>query len=72
MTKKYSLIEINKEFEKFSETTYQHFGSYSYATGALQGLVSSLLADAPAHKQEEVLKTIKSLTEKYSKEKVAV
>lgn len=72
MTKKYTTTEIHKELDEFSETTYKHFGSYSYATGALQGLVSSLLEYAPAHKQEEVLNVIKSLTEKYSKEKAAV
>lgn len=72
MTKKYTTLEINKELDKFSETTREHFGSHSYATGALQGLVSSLLADAPAYKQEEVLGVVKSLTEKYSKEKAAV
>lgn len=72
MTKKYTLTEIIKELDKFSETTREHFGSHSYATGALQSLVYSLLADAPAHKQEAVLNVVKSLTEKYSKEKAAV
>jgi hypothetical protein len=72
MTKKYTKEEINDVINEFADTTRAHFGSYSYATGALQFQLTTLLADAPKHKQEEVLKTIKSLTEKYSKEKAAV
>ena len=72
MTTKYTKAQINDVLNEFCDTTRSHFGTYSYATGALQMQLSALLADAPKHKQAEVLGVIKDLTEKYSKEKVAV
>ena len=72
MTTKHTSEQINTVLNEFCDTTRSHFGSYSYATGALQFQLTALLADAPKHKQEEVLGVIKGLTEKYSKEKVAV
>jgi hypothetical protein len=72
MTTKYTREQINTALNEFADTTRAHFGSYSYATGALQSQLTTLLADMPRHKQAEVLRVIKDLTEKYSKEKVAV
>ena len=72
MTKKYNREQIIDVLDEFCETTYEHWGTYSYATGALQMQLSTLLADAPKHKQEEVLNNLKALTAKYSKEKAAV
>ena len=72
MTTKYTLEDINDVLDEFCETTYKHWGTYSYATGTLQQTLVTLLADAPKHKQAEVLSNLKALTAKYSKEKVAV
>ena len=72
MTTKHTRAQIIDVLNEFCDTTRSHFGTYSYATGALQMQLSALLADAPKHKQAEVLGVIKGLTEKYSKEKVAV
>jgi hypothetical protein len=72
MTKKYTKEQLNAVLNEFADTTRAHFGSYSYATGALQFQLTTLLADAPKHKQAEVLRVFTDLTEKYSKEKAAV
>ena len=72
MTTKYTREQINTALNSFVDTSYEYFESYSYATGALQFQLTTLLADMPRHKQAEVLRVIKDLTEKYSKEKVAV
>lgn len=72
MTKKYTREQINEVLFSFTETSYEHWGFYSYAMGALQNQLATLLADMPAHKQAEVLNVFKNLTEKYSKEKVTV
>lgn len=72
MTKKYTSEQINTALNEFTDTTRAHFGSYSYATGALQFQLTTLLAGSTCHKQAEVLRVIKDLTEKYSKEKVTL
>ena len=69
---KYTKEQINEVLDNFTETSYQHWGSYSYAAGALHSQLTTLLADMPKHKQAEVLKVFNDLTTKYSKQKESV
>jgi len=72
MTTKYTREQINKVLDTFVETSYEHWGFYSYSAGALQSQLTTLLADMPKHKQAEVLNVFIKMTEKYSKEKESV
>ena len=72
MTTKYTREQIDKVIMSFVDTSYEHWGFYSYAAGALQSQLTTLLADMPRHKQAQVLNVFKNLTEKYSKEKETV
>lgn len=71
MAKKMSYDEISTEIKAFVDTTYEHFdNNYAYAAGALQYQLAHILTLVPAHKQQETLKVLATLTSKY-KQKVA-
>jgi len=64
--------EINEVLNNFTETSYQHWGSYSYSAGALQSQLTTLLANSPADVQVEALNLFMKMTAKYSKQKESV
>ena len=67
MAKKLGYADISTELGKFITTTHEHFESHSYAAGALQAQLAFVLADLPAHKQQETLQVLAQLTAKYTK-----
>jgi hypothetical protein len=60
---KYTRQEINQALKEFSDVTYKKYGSYSYAFGAVEGQLVSLMVDLPKHKQAEILSVFKKMTE---------
>jgi hypothetical protein len=60
---KYTRQEINQALKEFSDVTYKKYGSYSYACGAVEGQLVSLMVDLPKHKQAEILSVFKAMTE---------
>lgn len=66
MAKKLGHEEISTEINTFLAVTAEHFDNYAYGAGALQFQLAHALAQLPAHKQQETLKVLASLTAKYS------
>lgn len=55
--------QISSEIQNLVDVTYAKFGGHAYAVGALQQLLSSVLAQLPAHSplQAESLRIIQNL-----------
>lgn len=66
MAKKQGYDAISTEIGTFIDVTKEAFDSYSYAAGALQTQLAFVLAQLPAHKQQETLKILGQLAAKYS------
>ena len=66
MTNKLGYADISTQLNKFISTTVVHFDSHSYAAGALQAQLAFVLAELPAHKQQETLHVFVELAAKYS------
>jgi len=67
MAKKLGYADISTEIGTFIDVTKEAFDSYSYAAGALQAQLAFVLSTLPAHKQQETLRVLASLTAKYTK-----
>jgi len=51
--------DINRALNKFCDAAYKQYGNHSYACGAFQARLATLVAhELPAHKQNEFLKSI--------------
>lgn len=66
MAKKLTYEEISTDLRTFVDATDEHFGNYAYAAGALQVQLAFVLAQLPAHKQQETIQVFAQLTAKYS------
>ncbi len=51
--------DINRALNKLADCAYKQYGNHSYACGAFQARLATLVAnELPAHKQNEFLKSI--------------
>lgn len=62
MTAKFTYSDITATLKQFSEATYNKYGSHSYAAGALESSLASLVADLPRHKQVEFIRHMEAMT----------
>lgn len=58
MAAKQNQQQIQTQLRAFSAATYEHHGSYAYVAGFYETLVSELLAELPAHRQQCHLQSI--------------
>jgi hypothetical protein len=70
MAKKLNCMEIGNEINTFIRVTVQCWNTHAYAAGALQSQLAYVLSTLPAHKQQETLQVLATLTSKYE-QKVA-
>ena len=70
MAKKLNCMEIGNEINTFILVTVQRWNTHAYAAGALQSQLAYVLSTLPAHKQQETLQVLATLTSKYE-QKVA-
>jgi hypothetical protein len=55
---KLTYLEVSASLNDFANLSYQDRGSFSYACGTFQSMLSSMVADLPKHKQAEFLRTL--------------
>ena len=55
---KLTYLEVSATLNDYANLTYQDRGSFSYACGTFQSMLSSLVAELPKHKQAEFLQTL--------------
>ena len=55
---KLTYLEVSATLNDYANLSYQDRGSFSYACGTFQSMLSSLVADLPKHKQAEFLQTL--------------
>jgi len=55
---KYTYSDIARVTNQFCEVSYEKYGSYSHACGALESMLALLIADQPKHKQAELMETL--------------
>ena len=55
---KLTYLEVSASLNDYANLTYQDRGSYAYACGTFQSMLSSMVADLPKHKQVEFLQTL--------------
>jgi len=55
---KLTYLEVSASLNDFANLSYQDRGSFSYACGTFQSMLSNLVADLPKHKQAEFLQTL--------------
>jgi hypothetical protein len=60
---KVTYTEIANSLRETSKVCMEIKGSYSYATGAYESIISGIVADLPSHKQAEVMRTLRMLRE---------
>lgn len=57
---KLTYSQISAELRETSKVSMDVKGSYSYATGTYESIISELVANLPAHKQQEVVRILQS------------
>jgi hypothetical protein len=62
MTAKFTYSDIMTTLKQFSEVSYNKYGSHSYAAGALESSLASIVADLPRHKQAELIRHMEAMT----------
>lgn len=55
---KVTYTEIANSLRETSKVSMETKGSYAYATGMYESIIAGLVADAPKHKQQEVMRTL--------------
>jgi len=55
---KLTYLEVSASLNDFANLSYQDRGSFSYACGTFQSMLSSLVSELPKHKQAEFLQTL--------------
>jgi hypothetical protein len=58
MAKKFDQTQINAMLETLATEMYAADGAYSRFAGRMQYMVSSLVAELPAHRQQEVIRVL--------------
>ena len=52
---KYTYSEVSRVTNQFCDASFDKYGSYSHACGALESMLALLIADQPKHKQAELI-----------------
>jgi len=55
---KLQYTEIRSIISNMSEASYSKYGSYSYSAGYLESQLAQVMADLPANKQIDIIKTL--------------
>jgi hypothetical protein len=55
---KQTYSDIAASLNDFANMSYEDKGSFSYACGTFQSMLSGLVAELPKHKQAEFMKTL--------------
>ena len=58
MTKKLTYIEIGTMLQEASKNCLAKTGSYSVISGTYESLLAGIVADLPAHKQQELKRAL--------------
>lgn len=62
MAAKFTHNEIKNSLAAMSEASYKKYGSHSYATGVLESMMASIVANLPRHTQAEVILQLNAMT----------
>ena len=63
-------VEFKEVLRKFTDATYQNYGSHAYATGYLESMAVQMLALMSKREQKGFIDSMKEVTKRQQKETV--